>query len=299
MKIAIFVLFSLIAGTSFADSIQVQVDQAIHTNGFSLGVGSRITLKVPGMKTSHAGVFLGQLVQPDGTISKYMVLDQDSAKVYLADEKDIDFPKASFEPILRQYDQINGNCTGYAMDHFMQQLYWSGFTGTGKLKEELSTEKGRTQLLVEAIDDYYMVPQHKLSIKGILNTFGKRFGFKCEKKMFSDSTNAINYVEKNAKAGNPVLISFFIGPNMATSDIKITDYKTNKSVDPRLWIPRKTGERESGGHSVVVAGAFEYKGREKLLMLDSDWSEPRIWDVQDYLGNAKTAVAELEFYTCK
>jgi hypothetical protein len=33
-------------------------------------------------------------------------------------------------------------------------------------------------------------------------------------------------------------------------------------------------------------------------MLDSDWSEPRIWDASDYLGG-KVDFKNLEFYSCE
>ena len=117
--------------------------------------------------------------------------------------------------------------------------------------------------------------------------------------MFTDTDTAISFVDQQMKKGAPVLISFYIGPTMVTSDISIVDYETQKAVDPRLWVPRKIGERMHGGHSVVAVAGFEFQNQSKLLMLDSDWSEPRIWDVQKYLGDKKTAIAEMEFYTCE
>jgi hypothetical protein len=101
------------------------------------------------------------------------------------------------------------------------------------------------------------------------------------------------------KTGLPVLFSFNIGPNMysAPFSIQMAGQK-NVELDNRLWIPRKTGERNSGGHSVVAAGSFELNNKTYLVMIDSDWSEPRIWDMDSFL-NDKTALGEVEFVSCK
>ena len=282
-----------------AEPIQVQIDQAIPHESEKVGVGSIITLKIPGQTGSHAGVFLGKMQNPDGSSAQDMVLDTDQKRVYMADEKDITFSETSLQPILRQYDQVGGTCTGYAIDHFLQEMIIAGADGNGTLKTALETEKGRTQLLVDTINQYYLVTQHRFSLNGILDMYGKQYGYHCEKKMFQDSTSAINYVEASLKTGLPVFVSFYIGPDMTNSPYSIKDYSNNTPLlDRRLWTPRKTGDRNSGGHSVVAIAAFEANQKRKLLMLDSDWSEPRIWDIDDYLGNT-TAIAEMEFYNCK
>ena len=229
-----------------------------------------------------------------------MLLDENDSTIYMTDKSDATFATTSLQPVLRQYDQVDGTCTGYAIDHFMQQMYWAGFAGAGTttLKDTLSTEEGRTQLLVESINSYYLATQHHFSINGILNQFGTRFGFACTKKTFTDPVKAKDYVEIRMKTGLPLLIAFNIGPNMMNSDITTKDYESGIVSDVRLWIPRKTGERNSGGHSVVAAAEFETKGKKKLLMLDSDWSEPRVWDLDSYLFDSHVALEEIEFYAC-
>ena len=68
-------------------------------------------------------------------------------------------------------------------------------------------------------------------------------------------------------------------------------------MDTRLWIPRKIGERNGGGHAIVAAAAFTSMGRRKVLVLDSNWSEPRVWDLDKYLGQ-KAAISEMVFHHC-
>ena len=286
------------ASLALAAPIQVQVDQAIPHGFEKVGIGSMITLKIPGQTGAHAGLFLGKMMSPDGTLDQYMLADTDKKRVYLVRDQELEMPKTSLQPILRQYDQVGGTCTGYALDHLMQEMNLNGFIGNGVLKTTLSTEKGRTQLLVDAVNQYYLVTQHKFSINGILAGYGKQFGFKCAKKVFSANDAAIQYVESAIKLG-PLLLSFNVGPNMVNSAFSIQDYESpSPLLDNRLWVPRKVGERASGGHSVIAVSEFEANGVKKLLMLDSDWSEPRIWDLNEYLGG-KVAIAEMEFYNCQ
>jgi hypothetical protein len=290
---------SLILPSVCQASINVTVNNAFPRDGFQVGLNSSVSLTYSESNQTHTGVFLGKLVQPDGTFSKYMLLDEATSIVYLSDQNDTSFSTSDLETILRQYDQVDGTCTGYAIDHLMQQMHWSGFTGNGTLATTLSTEYGRTQLLVTSIDDYYLATEHRNSIEGILNQLGTGFDFKCEKKMFQDTVKATTFVEYSLATGFPILISFNIGPQMVNSDLVAQDYESRALSDRRLWIPRKTGERNSGGHSVVAVGEFMYSGKKKLLMLDSDWAEPRVWDLEQYLGDPRVAIQEIEFYSCK
>jgi hypothetical protein len=86
---------------------------------------------------------------------------------------------------------------------------------------------------------------------------------------------------------------------MYEADLPLLALQGSKAsrLDGRLWLPRKTGERNSGGHSVVAVAAFEALGKKRLLMLDSDWAEPRIWDLELALGG-RTDIGAIEFHSC-
>ncbi len=277
--------------------IQVHLDQKIPQGAYQVGVGSPLTMKV-GSAKSVAGTFLGAVINPDGTFSKYMLMDSEHSQVYFANQENVKLPKESYQLLLKPYDQVGGTCTGYAIDHYFQQMYWSGFKGNGNLKNELSTEKGRTQLLVDSINEYYLVLQHRYSLKGVMNKIASRFAFKCKSKSFADVHQAVQFVQDQTKVGTPVMVSFSIGSNMVDAPFQLRDYETKSELDNRLWVPRKKGERNGGGHTIVAAASFEVRGRSAWLMLDSDWSEPRIWDVNAYFTE-KTVMDEIEFITCQ
>jgi hypothetical protein len=159
----------------------------------------------------------------------------------------------------------------------------------------MESDRKRLQFIEEIIDLYYL--QNKLNITTLMKNFGKRFGFVCKSNPFTDPKKAADFIFNKTSEGKPVLIDFNIGPDMVTSTYDLNDYETVSGRDARLWVPRKVGQRNAGGHVIVAAAAFVSKGKKKILVLDSDWAEPRVWDLERYLSK-KAAVKEMGFHTC-
>jgi hypothetical protein len=296
MAAVLFLIFSFNAYSA----IDFKIDAPVESGNYAVGIGSTLTLKSEDKKLSGPAVFLGNAVKPDGDSSYQMFLLKDSKKVYYVETTE--FTKrftSKFQTILDPYEQAGGTCTGYAIYDFLQQTNNAGFEGTGELSKTLSTEEGRTNLLVDSINQYYLTVQHRFSISGILNAYGKKFGFKCASFKSEDYSKIKTKILKQLKAGYPVLFSFDIGPKMvqAPFSIDMTEQK-NGTLDSRLWVPRKIGERNNGGHSIVAAASFEFEEKTYLVMIDSDWSEPRIWDMDAFL-NQKTDLGAVEFTSCK
>ncbi|HEX7673702.1 MAG TPA: hypothetical protein VF412_06000 [Bdellovibrio sp.] len=279
---------SLAAARSLEDA---QVVQALPTGDFSVGIGS--ILKVD----SKPQILLGELVNHDGTWNSLMVLDPSSATVSYVQATQSPTPPQGLQTVLKLYPQQGGTCTGYALDDYLLQLNLSGFTGSGDLAKDVSTEEGRTGLLADAINQYYLVLQHRFSILGIMNSYGKKYGFSCTKKTFDDLAKAQDYVKTAAQTGSPVLISFNVGMDMTNGPFKLQKSDSKDAEDIRLWLPRRVGERNGGGHSVVAVGGFSVNQNDYLVMLDSDWDLPRVWDLHEALSD-RTAIDEVEFYTC-
>ncbi len=290
-------LFSFKAAT--ASIIIAKIEKANPVGSFSTGAGSRVNLQSDNINISGGALFLGATVSPGGDETYQMYLHLASSKVLLIESNQIENKIQSLQKILDPFAQAGGTCSGYAMDDFLLQTHYSGFTGTGQLASDISSEDGRTSLLVELINQYYLMLNHRFSIKGILNGFGKKYGFKCSTFNGESYEAAKIKILAQLKLGLPVVFSYTIGPNMVASPFKIEmPMHKNPEVDDRLWIPRKIGERNSGGHSIVAAASFELNKKTYLIMIDSDWSEPRVWDMDSFL-NSKTAGAEVEFTACK
>ena len=294
--ISFFLFFSL---NSYANFFSYSVVKSEQVGMFSMGIGSVLNLKTNDMKSSGPSIFLGSTIRPDRSASYLMFLNKASAKVYYIDATNFNVLNQSQQLILDPYPQAGGTCTGYAIDDFLQQTLFSGFKGNGALYNQLATEEGRSNLLVDSINQYYLTLSPRYSIKGIMNSFGKTFGFSCKSLNTDSFEKAKNIVLSQLKSGSPVIVSFSIGPNMGQAPFEsmLLD-QPNVDFDNRLWIPRKVGERNSGGHTIVAAGAFDFNNKTYLVMIDSDWSEPRIWDLESFLNN-KTALAEVEFVFCK
>ncbi len=280
-------------------AVRMDVVSAAHQAGASVGVGSRVALQFDDQATPRRALFLGDLVAANGRAEQRMLLDLDRKKVLILDRSEVLAPRVRYQKIVRPYDQVDGTCTGYAMDHMMEQIARNRLSGNDTLQAQFASEKGRTQFLVRAINDYYISTVHRTSIHGILKTYGKEFGLNCGLRKFKDSARAMAHVAEQVLAGTPVLVSFDIGPNMFEADLPLVALSGTKTsrLDGRLWLPRKIGERNSGGHSVVAVAAFEALGKKRLLMLDSDWAEPRIWDLEQALGG-RTDIETVEFHSC-
>jgi hypothetical protein len=282
-----------------AGEIQVRVQQPYSRGIYSVAIGSQVTLELPGQNAPRPGLFLGRAVKPSGELDSYLLLDPRTMNVLYAPPSSVQIVDRGLESIVDPYQQVGGTCTGYAIDHFLLQTELSGFRGTGALGQTLSTEEGRSGLLADAINQYYLVLQHRFSIRGILDQYGKRFGFHCQDKKFTTAAAARDYLVHQLSFGTPVLVSFDIGTQMKTSplDLRVIKGSSYSHLDRRLWTPRQIGERNGGGHSIVAASYFELNGNPEAVVIDSDWSEPRIWDISDYLGD-RTAMDEVEFITC-
>lgn len=284
---------------SYAANMSVAVGDAQAVGAFPVGIGSTVNLSSDDSKIAGPAVFLGNAVRADGTSTYQMYLNKNSQKAFYIESSNFNHIDSKFQTVLDPIEQAGGTCTGYAIYDFLQQTNLSGFEGSGELAKVLSNEEGRTNLLVDSVNQYYLVTQHRNSISGIVNGYGKKFGFTCKSFKTDSFEKAKAKILPQLKLGLPIIFSFNIGPNMvkAPFPIEMVDQK-NSELDNRLWVPRKTGERNSGGHSIVAAGSFEMNNKTYLVMVDSDWSEPRIWDMELFLNN-KTAIDEVEFISCK
>jgi hypothetical protein len=294
--LGLFLVYSI---NSYAANISSSIENAIAVGAFPVGIGSTVNLNSSDSKIAGPAIFLGSTVRPDSSISYQMYLNKATHKVFYIEASNFNRRNPKLQTILDPYQQAGGTCTGYAIDDFLQQTNLSGFTGNGSLGNVLSTEEGRSNLLVDSINEYYLTTTHRYSINGIMNSYGKKFGFSCNSFKTDSYDKAKTKILAHLNLGLPIIVSFNIGPKMVKSPFGLELYdQGNPEIDDRLWIPRKIGERNSGGHSIVAAASFEINNKTYLVMIDSDWSEPRIWDMDSFL-NQKTDIDDVEFISCK
>lgn len=290
----LILFFSLNLQASGANQLwSLDVVQPVPVDSSAIGIGS--FLKV----NSKPEILLGQLVRHDGSFHSLMTLNPEKSTIEYISASHFASPLSRAQNVLKLYQQQGETCTAYAIDDFILQSHIAGMAGNANLTSALADEEGRASLLADTISQYYLVLQHRFSIQGILKGYGQKFGFSCRKKVFSDLTVAREYLKTSLHSGLPVLVSFYVGQNMSEGPFKMEKVdQSTPSEDTQLWLPRKMGERNSGGHSVVAVGSFTMAGADYVVMLDSDWALPRVWDLNQALSD-RTAIHEVEFYTCE
>lgn len=297
MKLGFLLLF-LFSHVALAEEIKLRIVSATKSATYDLGVGSKVKLEFVQRNEIHDAVFMGKMIGHPQYGEELLFLDEKDTRIFMIDSKTMKSPsvaKSRMQNLISTIDQAGETCAAYALYHFWLQTAAVGFVGNGELVTTMSKEHSRMKLLEESITRYYM--GRSFSIKPIMKNFGERFGFKCREKVFENSAKAIDYIYNHTLAGKSVIMEFFIGSKMVTSDIELQDFETKVEMDPRLWVPRKIGERNAGGHAIVASAAFTLNGRKKVVVLDSNWNEPRVWDLEAYLGG-KTALDEMIFHSC-
>lgn len=296
------VLFLLLSTQAVAErTLSTSIIKSIETGIYSVGIGSQVNLKTEDLTIKGPAVFLGNTILPDRTNSYQMFLNEESKRLlYISPDQFNRLSTKNLQKVLDSYEQTGGTCSAYAINNFLQQTSLTGFVGTGALEKIVKTEEGRTWLLADAINEYYLTMSHRYSLAGILNKYGKKFGFNCKKTQTDSFEKVSDLLKSHLVIGSPVIISYNIGPDMVNGPFNLEAYnQKDVKFDQRLWIPRRVGERNNGGHTIVATGAFTSNNKTYLVIIDSDWSEPRVWDVEEYLNHKKTALEEIEFITCK
>lgn len=297
MKLTICLFLIVFIPTAFAEQVKLKVITAVKNINYDLGIGSKVELTFVEKNVKKEFLFMGKMVGHPDLGEEILFLDEQDTRILMIDAESMtaSFLSTRMQNIISTIDQAGETCAAYALYHFWQQTDAVGFKGNNELGPVMSKERSRMKFLEESITRYYL--GRSANLKPIMKSFGDRFGFKCKEKIFEESTKATDYVFNQTLTGKPVIMEFYLGPDMVTSDYELEDYETSSEMDTRLWIPRKVGEKNGGGHAIVAAAAFTSKGRKKVLVLDSNWTEPRVWDLDKYLGE-KAAIKEMIFHSC-
>lgn len=296
MKKILLVISLSFLSLSVLAATKLRVLNAVKSPEFGLATGSKVELQANGQ--TIPATFIGRMPSHPKFGEEILLLNELNQKIIMVDARGLNAPvsRARMQTLVDTIDQAGETCAAYAIYHLFKQIHSIGRVGNGGLANIFAQEIGRMKFLEEAITTYYM--GRTFNLKTILGKYGKRLGFTCRERKFTDVNKAIDFIFSTALRATPVIMEFDIGTEMVTSRNPIVDFETNEKPDPRLWIPRKRGERNVGGHAIVAAAAFLDKGKKKVMVLDSNWNEPRVWDLSKYL-TTKTAIDEMIFHFCE
>ncbi len=293
----LFAVYFFFLSVAQAESVKVEIISLKEHQNFPLGIGSKVKLTFISNKITKEAIFLGRMVNQAIETEEFLFLDDEKTRILMIDSENIEgIRKSRAEAIIRPIDQKGSTCAAYGLFHFWNQMYAAGFSQSENLSQMMSSDRTRLQFLEEAIDIYYL--QNRINLTNMMKRFGKRFGTSCKGHSFKSSKEISDFLFSKAQEGKPLLIDFNIGPEMVSSSYEIRDYEKPVAIDPRLWVPRQVGQRNAGGHVIVAVGSFISKGKKKLLILDSDWSEPRVWDLERYVAR-KSAYKEIGVHSCQ
>lgn len=282
-------------------TIPAKVTAPVAVGRFSIGIGSSMEVEV-GKGKLFEGQFLGRLVKKSGESQDLMFFHPAEKRIYLlnlANLKLVDsegraLGRTAFQPILDPIAQIDEICMGHVGEHLFHQLHLNRHSGewSEKLAKHLADEEQRSLLFASLANAYYATPRNNSNFGLIMRKKAKDFDLNCKSvEMKKPATKALRE-EKSAQhiakmksvldQGYPVAIEYFIGPEMKNKPVRVVDVDLPTKADPRIWLPRATGERSYSGHGALIVGYFTPpQGREQFLILDSNWSEPRLFDVEN------------------
>ncbi len=283
--------------SAFAEHVKLKILSAVKDVHYDLGIGSKVELTFLEKNEKKEFMFMGKMLGHPEFGEEILFLDEKDTRVLMIDAESMtnSLPNIRMQNIISPIDQTGDTCAAYALFHYWQQTDALGFKGNNVLGPVMNKDHSRMKFLEESITRYYL--GRSANLKPIMKSFGDRFGFTCKEKIFDESSKAADYVYEQVSTGRPVLMEFYLGSDMVTSRYELEDYETKSEMDTRLWIPRKTGERNGGGHAIVAAAAFTTNERKMILVLDSNWTEPRVWDLGKYFGE-KAAISEMIFHSC-
>jgi len=288
-------------------SAVAEITEAVEVNGFKVGIGSKIDVLVDGNRRGK-GTFLGRVVDSEFRTSSYMFKDYGDKKNYLIDAsrceiemKGVKLAANELQSMSTTLMQQGETCAVSAVMNYFTQLLEAGLEGNGLLRRELQSPEGYLTMQEHAFD-YYLRNRNAGNFKPIFEHFAEKYGYVCQSLDAVRPEIFLSKVTGLLKKGIPALLEFWIGPEMITSDFQWVDSakevlkvdkKTGQATseikvagdDLRFWAPRKTGERNGGGHALVSFGMFTSESkRDKILVKDSDWMKrPVEWDYKKYL----------------
>lgn len=290
-------LVFIFTSSIWASEVKLNIISSQKNGTNDIGIGSKIELQDLTLNQKISTLFLGLMSNHETLGDEILLLNEKNGEVLMLDAEAVksNVTKKKMQTIISPFDQSGETCAAYALFHFWRQFSVNHPLTSSLLASMMNVESGRMKFLEESITSYYMGRVSYL--KTVMKKYALRFGLKCREFNFKEPKKAIDFIIAQNSNAQPVLIEFNLGPEMDEGQHVVVDYETNSESDSRLWYPRKRGEKNAGGHAIVAVGSFQYEGNPKALILDSNWTEARVWDLNKYI-DSKTAMDEISFHAC-
>lgn len=290
--ISIFILFSafICEQKCYADSPRctVIISKAAAGLNYDLMLGREIEFSsLENSVQKNKGIFLGLLRRIDGTYDDLAVFVPTEQRIVLIPSSWVDIRTADLNfgvnlanlfPVPRSVNQQGGTCAAYAIFNAFRQLRYRDIKGNGMIEQHFATEESRHRFLTQVHYDYYSDSNWKDAVANTTRETGIAF--------YDISTNSVSgfqtELRKYLAQGLPVLVRFDVAKTMAQTPYTLFEYSKNAATDRLLWLPADSSGSSNGGHQVVALGTFVHGVNEYVIILDSNWQAPRIWDMREF-----------------
>jgi hypothetical protein len=129
-----------------AEEVTVTVLERSPHPRYSLGIGSRLELKLPDELKLRAAIFLGRMVEQQRRKTEFLFLDEKRTKILMIDPQNVQGLRSSIsQPVISPINQIGSTCAAYGIFHFWNQIHVSRLPALPILTETMSSDRGRMQ----------------------------------------------------------------------------------------------------------------------------------------------------------
>ncbi len=259
---------------------------------FDLSIGNKIRLS----NTATPVTFLGLMTHNHDRKDKVIIFSPPyEVHFYNLDQLQMK-PRLKLQKVVTPMDQATNTCSAYALYNFWHQQSLSE-NSSSTLHQSFSSERERMQFLEKALYGYYV--ENITDMDRLLNRFERLFQKRCKVSQFATVEEGKKFLSEHDYQSSPLLTEFWIGKqDMFVSPLTYHDVASRTELDPRQWVPRLVGERKRSGHMVVIVQEIKITDKTFLLVLDSNWTQPRLWD-KEHFFQAKTAIKDMLFHVCR
>lgn len=283
----LFVCSSVAHAKTLCEKFLIEASAVASYSGFGLTQGEPVKIQFGEDSNRASAVFLGRLIGLQDTSPDLLFYEQERKLIHIIPIQKLSIQRRSGEsisahdssPIVRSENQEGGTCAAYSIFNCLRQLHYTGRDGNGTIAKQIETESGRQHLLVRLINEIYLKDRF---YEDVLSEVGKQYGFKFREVLYRDSLDLKKKITKSLRSGSPVMLRFDTNFEMATTPFTVLNHADGVEAERKMWMPRTSRKKAKLGHMVFALGIVEVEGIKKILISDSNWKVPRLWDLSAF-----------------
>lgn len=253
-------------------------------------VGSSVSIKLPAPKsTEFKALFLGKLIEADGSFKEYVFFDVASNTLLFYKKESLRLVTAGYalveeqkaEAIVESLHQTDHTCGAFAAFNCLR-LFATKNSAHGEMIKKKFVHKETLNYFINAF--YKSTVQPEKTFYLTLKEDFSYLGLKVQR--INSSLVELFKVDilEAAMQGSPVILSTFLEEAVLPSPHK-TLRSDGTAADLEFNLPSRTRipmQKKHPRHAFLIMGAFKAaEGDFRLIVLDSNFRLPRIWSLNE------------------